>query len=177
MIIVIALLVYYVYLFIGFAKSYATYGWDTIGFLIVCLILGIVVALITGVIIAVLLGRLIPQKIHEEADDVFDIGALERGANTEGRFFLGIGAIKEEVFYFFYQRNDDGGYVPKRLSIAENITFYEDETEEDANIPAQMQIFTKSFVWEWAEYVFLPSPGNYYKFYIPKGSIKSEYKL
>jgi len=129
---------------------------------------GFFLSLVATIIIGGILG-LFPER-QKVPDKIEYIAAINDGSSINGNFFIGIGAIKEESYYFYYKKLDCGGYVQEKIKTEGAIIF-----ESDSEIP-HIQYNEYEFVNKnWNDWAFPSQFCNPVYIYVPKGSIKQNY--
>lgn len=171
MIPLLACFIYAAYLFVTYFMKNGVV--DNIGLFIAFLVIGSIVTLIIGIIIARFIGLFIPEEFSKIPYLTADLGYLERDSKLTGSFCLGSGSINQYPYYFYYEKNEDGGYVPKQLAAGDNVVFFENK---DTTTLPHVKVFTKEFTTKWLDWFAISSTEKKYEFHIPEGSIKAEYK-
>lgn len=131
---------------------------------------GIMAGFAVGAVVSMVIGSFVPMK--EKLLWSISLASLRNSNLTEGGFLLGCGSIGSELCYVYYELMEDGGCVLRKAYAAQNdITVY----EEDRVNGVFEKWDTFSTISQW---LILVVPGErFYKFRIPKDSIKREFAL
>lgn len=131
---------------------------------------GVFLSVLLTLCIGGILG-IFPEK-QKVPDEIEYIAAINDGSSISGNFFIGIGTIKEESYYFYYKKLDCGGYVQEKIRTEDVIIF-----ESDSIIP-HIQHYRNEFVNKnWNDWAFPSQCNTYVHIYVPKGSIKQNYNF
>lgn len=126
--------------------------------------IGAVVGAVIAIPISILIGFLFPASLdyHQET---YTISAIQDGRTIQGRFFLGSGTIEGVQVFSYYQNTD--GYKTLESSPAA----YSRIIECDC-VPAVEISWVESGIWSTT-----PDKETDYIFYVPEGSIVTNYTL
>lgn len=105
-------------------------------------------------------------------DKEMELVSFKDTVNIEGKFFLGTGNIGSELYYVFYQKEEDGGIKFGKLPVKE-VTIY--ETGEKGYIQIYNLKLKEKRYYSLGFSDLLNK--RKYKVFIPKGSILQEFKL
>lgn len=141
-----------------------------------CLFLHIFVTalmFLVGCGIAALIGLYMPK--HWEETEI-KLASLKDATGTEGEFLLGTGSIQTEQYYMWFE--DTGhGYRPEKVKVGNNILIVEDNTlQNTGTLTVHTRKMNNKSLSRWL--VFDVSFwSDQYRFKIPAGSIKKDFKL
>jgi hypothetical protein len=94
---------------------------------------------------------------------------------VEGRFFLGSGLIRSDVYYFYYERLSNGALRPGKVYAGSGVRVYEEDRAD-----AKLSVYQWRLVRPWAWLVALPVGRENdwaYDFFVPKGTVRSGYVM
>ena len=159
----------------GFIDSFYD---DVDGFFIFfyCLFLHLfvtVIALIVGCIFAAVIGLYMPKHWEETTTN---LASLKDVSGVEGSFILGSGYIESTQYYMWYEKTKDG-YIPQKVKVNTNVIISEDSTLIDTGtLIIKTRKMNNQSLSHWLIFDVSTWP-NQYKFIIPIGSIKKNFKL
>ncbi len=100
--------------------------------------------------------------------------AIRDKDGASGEFFLGTGLIKSDQYYFYYERQSDGGFRPGKIFAGDGVRVYEEDRVDAELVRFEWQVDSVL--------VFLiafpvNSGGYSYDFHVPKGTIRTGYAM
>jgi len=116
-----------------------------------------------SVLLYILIGSFVPQGYV--LDSTSEIIAFEDNLVTNGSFFLGIGSIDENAYYYYYEKNGDGMNM-KRLRVWKATLFYDDEP--------RIEKYSMKADGNWSLFG-LVLPETKYSIYVPEGTISGNF--
>lgn len=125
-------------------------------------------AALIGTGLAFLVGCIFPKKWQESG--MVKLIAVRDINGVKGSFVLGTGSIESKQYYFFY-KEQGGGFVPGKVEVFDNVVIYE-EQREDGILKSFSREFSNPIFW-----LFGIPNSERYEFFIPKGSIKPGFVL
>ena len=134
------------------------------------LFLGAVVGLMAGAGVASVVGSRHPQ--HMVLTETVPLVTLRNADGVAGSFFLGTGSVESVPYYFYYKPSGDGGYKQDRLQSSANVTVYEEDRTDGA-----LEVYERKFVDPSDERWGADGGHAEYKFRIPRGSLKKQFRL
>jgi hypothetical protein len=166
-----SLIAFIIYFFTSVNSTEWSRGEYWIGFVV--FVVGAFVSIIIGFGIARFLSLFFSISLEKVEEKSGELGGLERESSLTGSFFLGCGNIGTERRYFFYRKKGKG-YVPESVIVSDKVSFFEQEKPEDKPC---LQVYRKEMKSGWGQFFAISSLEEEHRFYIPKGSIKTDYKL
>lgn len=157
----------------GFFEFYGSDGFfGFLGSLLVHLLVTAVMFCI-GCGIAALIGIYMPKHWEESR---IDLASLKDANGIEGSFFLGTGYIGTEQYYMWYE--DIGyGFRPGKVKVDSNCLIVEDSTmQNEGSLTVKTRKMNNKSLSRWLVFDVSLWPDQY-KFTIPVGSIKKDFKL
>lgn len=131
-----------------------------------------VVGFFVGFIVAMLIGVFLPlQWVPLETRPLVN---LRSNDGISGRFFLGSGTVGTTEYYFYYTKNQDGGFEPNKLSTDSNkiVIFEEDRSD------GELRIYEDTFTNKILDYIAIDlSSKRKYEFHIPLESLTRDFHL
>lgn len=106
-----------------------------------------------------------PWIIPDKPFKTVKIVALNDNNMTNGRFYVRRGYISEDLYYQ-YMKKEGLGFKAGKVKADKTTLYYTDD--EDYRV----ECYEKTKKWLWFE-----TSENYYKIYIPEGSIAEEYEV
>lgn len=132
--------------------------------------LGFTVGLTIGVIISATLSMILPSTTKiEKKFEVELVSFNDRIANISGNFFLGIGSIENEDYYYFYYKYNENVFKLNKILCNNASLSY--TNEQPVLIGYKETEFGKGIF----KYLTLPKSDNIYRFYVPKGTVKNSF--
>lgn len=119
-----------------------------------------------GIGLASLVGNLFPQDFIPTKTELV---SLKDNIGVQGRYFLFSGYIDNELKYFYYFKNANGGYEKGDL---ENAVIFEDENDKPYLITYEAKFFNEGLM-----LIAFPAKTKTPEFHIPEGSIFRDYEL
>lgn len=109
--------------------------------------------------------------LETECIESVDIVSLKDNFNTEGVFCIGSGSIEEDLVYYYAYESDKGITIGE---IPANETYI-----NYSNDKPRLETYNTHFESEFLKhnFVYLGEDAEYYKLYIPEGSVIEEYKI
>ena len=131
------------------------------------------VMFLVGILIAVIIGLFMPKHWEETK---INLASLKDADGIEGNFVLGSGYIQTAQYYMWYE-NTGHGYRPEKVKVGTNILIVEDSTLTNTGylIISTRKMNNKSLT-KWL-IIDESTWSDQYKFIIPEGSIKKNFKL
>lgn len=130
---------------------------------------------VMGFMVAMMAG-LIFYSGHVTVERTVRLESLQDGSSVRGSFFLGSGVIDEVSVFTWYEQPQPGSYRQARADADSSTVHYTDGAPR--YIVHIEQIEGGSF---WGTWGFRGDSGDEvnrtYDFYVPKGSVKSQYEL
>jgi hypothetical protein len=113
-------------------------------------------------------------KTHPEESARYQLVSIRDKDGVVGQFFLGSGTIKGDQYYFYYKTNSDGSVTPGKVFAGQGVRVYEQDRQD-----AELVIFEWELNKPWAWLVALPvnNGGWSYKFYVPKGTVRTGFTM
>lgn len=105
------------------------------------------------------------SEYKHELDATERIVALNDGNSVEGRFYIRIGYLESNLYYNYMVDLSNGGYIANKVPARETTIF-----ETDGKYRIEWWVKKKG-------YLFAVQEEKYWKAYIPKNSIVSEYEI
>jgi len=134
------------------------------------LFLSAIVGLLVGGVATGIVGSRYPQ--HMVLTGAVPLVTLRNADGVAGSFFLGTGSVESVPYYFYYTPSGDGGYIQDRLRSSAGITVYEEDRTDGA-----LEVYERKFV-DPSNARWGMDGGNVeYKFRIPRGSLKKQFRL
>ena len=133
--------------------------------------IGILGALASGVctaIIAAIVGTCISSSEIVYEETVTPIVALEDNVAFNGTFFLGTGAVKDDIRYY-YMIDTERGYVMQNIKASNAYIKY------DAN--PRIVIENGRGFKHWYNYIWAFPVSTHYTIYVPEGTILNNYNI
>jgi hypothetical protein len=111
---------------------------------------------------------------HPVLESTDNLVAIRDKDGVTGHFFLGSGMIESEQYYFYYRTNSDGSVTPDKVRAGQGVRVYE-EDRSDAKLESYRWETTNSGAW----LIALPvnDGGWSFKFYVPKGTVRTGYTM
>ncbi|OGF62178.1 hypothetical protein A2662_04615 [Candidatus Giovannonibacteria bacterium RIFCSPHIGHO2_01_FULL_45_33] len=129
-------------------------------------LVGVVATIGAG--LAFLVGCILPKKWQNSG--TAKLIAMRDINGIKGSFVLGTGSIESKQYYFFY-KEQGGGFVPGKVEVSDNVVIYE-EGREDGALKSFSREFSNPIFW-----FFGVVSSERYEFFIPKGSIRTGFVL
>lgn len=128
---------------------------------------------LAGCLLAVIIGLYMPKHWEETTTS---LASLKDASGIEGSFILGTGYIESTQYYIWYEKTDEG-YIPQKVEVSTNVLISEDSTlVNTGTLKVSARKMNNHSLSHWL--VFDVSTWHdKYKFTIPVGSIKKDFKL
>ena len=111
---------------------------------------------------------------HPEKVSTDHLVAIRDKDGVVGNFFLGSGMIRGDQYYFYYRKNKDGSVTPDKVYAGQGVRVYE-EDRADATLDTYEWKLNKP--WAWWVSISVNNGGWSYKFYVPKGTVRTGYTM
>lgn len=100
--------------------------------------------------------------------------AIRDKDGVTGQFFLGSGMIQSEQYYFYYKTNSDGSVTPDKVRAGQGVRVYEQDRKDAELVTYEWQLIKS---WAWIVAIPVNSGGWSYKFYVPKGTVRTGFTM
>lgn len=87
---------------------------------------GILVGMVVGSLLAMFVGAFMKKK--DVVKRTVPLYSINDFFGTDGQFFLGIGSVKTEPYYFFYKKTD-GGFMLDKISTEKTVIIEQDSVQ------------------------------------------------
>jgi len=141
--------------------------------------LGVVAFFIsTGVTVLLIITLVIAPLPNESYISYLNIVSLVNNSQTTGEFFLGCGTIEGKEYYFYFVRQDDGGFYRDKTEVEDIILYETDEVsprlEWTCIVPTETKNTQK---WIGKNLSTMCHDERSYKLIVPKGTIIQKFEL
>jgi hypothetical protein len=140
---------------------------EGIGNLIALLIFGLL-GMIASVCITGTIGLCLPSTL--KLCSIHNLVSVSTRDGVSGNFFLGIGSVDSQQYYFYMEKVEEG-FVPRKKEITDEILIKESNTIQP-KLEEYMPSYRNKILYLFALPIFHDSK---YIFTIPKGSIENNF--
>lgn len=113
-------------------------------------------------------------ETHPEVVNNYTLVSIRDKDGVTGQFFLGSGMIQSEQYYFYYFKNADGSVTPGRVRAGQGVRVYEEDRTTAELVEFHWEL-NKS--WAWTVAFPVHDDGWSWKFYVPKGTVRTGYTM
>lgn len=133
------------------------------------------VSILIGGGIASGIGSILPTQIDREPSHRAALVTLRSSDGISGAFhgsfFLGVGTIGSQLFYFWYE-SEAGGITPRQIAAGRGTYVYEEDRSN-----GEVRVYGWHFQQSWWRWFAFEREGQTYEFHVPKGTVKQGYSL
>lgn len=150
---------------IGFLED----GWDAIGPSLGCIFIAGILVVFANSISSLILSQIVDTQpvLAEE----IKIVALQDGASSAGRFFLGAGHTDDKVKYYYLEETEQGKHI---ASVDARNSYIIESNSETPRIETYKYEW-KNKGWKWL--ALISPPGRTIKIYIPENSVTTDFNV
>lgn len=98
-----------------------------------------------------------------------DLIALQDNSSAYGSFFLGCGTVEEEQYYYYI--------VQEKLGMKEEKVEADNAYIQYSKDAPHIDVINRTFSKEWYNWFAFPTWDNCYIFYIPEGSVTTQFNV
>lgn len=121
------------------------------------------------------IGWMLPTEKDKQPSHVAKLASLRSSDGVQGSFrggfFLGIGSIGSQLYYFWYEEAG-AGVTPRQLAAGVGTYVYETNRND-----AELRVYDWHFKRAWWGWFAVEGPGQTWEFHVPKGTIREGYSL
>ncbi len=125
--------------------------------------------------IATAIGSALPSAIDTKPSHTATLVALRSSDGVEGSFrgsfFLGVGHIGSQLYYFWYEQSGNA-VTPRQHAAGVGTYVYEED-----RAMAEVRVFDWHFKRAWWGWFAFEGFGKTWEFHVPKGTVKHGYSL
>lgn len=137
-------------------------------------VLRFIVSMIFAVVLGFFGALIIPSKMIEK-ESTYTIMNIADGSSVSGNFFIGCGTIDGKMKYTFYYAQDSNTFAMHQVDYRDAVIKYSDSTQTPHVVVYTTVDDTNYF---WNKFSYDTDYGDKrYVFFVPKGSIRSNYTL
>lgn len=133
-----------------------------------------------GIAIAEYFGGKMEAEMDRKPSEAANLVSLRSvdgiSGSFSGGFFLGVGSIGSDMYYFYYEKAGKDRYQPKKHLAGDGTYVYEEDFSQRPDGP-YVEHFDWHFKRRWLQWFFLEPWGQTTYFHVPKDSILRGYKL